>query len=257
MVGEKSSAGVIKFLAWLGPAFTAMWLFGAGPVTHWTYILPPSAANSAATTLNTYLEHTVAIRVGCIFMIFASVLYAFWGMSISMLSRRSEGSRPVLFYCQVINLAACVVVVMFIGFFWGVAAFRPGETTPEITQALNDLGWFGVLFTGAPFAGYQWALAASILRDKSDNPPFPRWSAFYNLFISMFMVEASLILFFKTGPFSQNGALVFYAPMIAFFTWICLMSALTLKAVKTESGGTPPAPGTNRLDAPKELSASV
>jgi hypothetical protein len=248
----------MKVCLWLGPGFTAMWLIGAAPITHWTYILPPSAANTAQQTLDTYLAHTTAIRVGCVFMIFASTLYAFWGMAVSMLSRRSEEGRPILFYAQVINLAACVVVVMFIGFFWGVAAFRPGETSPEVTQALNDLGWFGVLFTGAPFAGYQIALAAATLRDRSDNPPFPRWVAFFNLFVSVFMIEACLIAFFKEGPFSQNGLLVFYLPMIIFFAWICIMSGLSFKALKAERGeDVAPAAGSHRAETETELSASV
>ena len=229
---DKSNSAAMKVCAWLGPGFTAMWLVGAGPITHWTFILPPSAANTAAQTLQAYLQHTVAIRIGCVFMIFASVLYTFWGMAISMLARRLEGDRPILFYVQAISLAACVVVVMFIGFFWGVAAFRPGQTSPEVTQALNDLGWFGVLFTGAPFAAYQIALAAATLR--SDQLVFPRWSAYFNLFVSVFMIEASLIIFFKSGPLSQNGLFVFYLPMIVFFAWICTMSFLVLKVLKAE-----------------------
>jgi hypothetical protein len=231
-ISSDKSAGVIKFCAWLGPAFTLMWLGGAGPTTHWTYILPPSAGNTAAQTLQSYMDHLVAIRVGCVLMIFSCALYTFWNMAISMVARKMEGDRPILFYIQVISIAACVVVVMFIGFFWGVAAFRAGETSAEVTQALNDLGWFGVLFTGAPFFAYQLALAAQILR--AERPVFPRWVAFLNVFVSLFMFEASFLIFFKTGPFSQNGMMVFYLPMIIFFAWICTMSVLVLRAVKAE-----------------------
>jgi glucan phosphoethanolaminetransferase (alkaline phosphatase superfamily) len=241
---------VIKFCAWLGPLFTLMWLVGAGPVSNWTYILPPSAANTSAQTLQSYLDNLVAIRIGCVFMIFSCALYTGWNMAISMVARKMEGDRPILFYIQVISVAASVVVVMFIGFFWGVAAFRAGETTAEVTQALNDLGWFGVLFTGAPFFAYQVALAAQILR--SENPVFPRWVAFYNILVSLFMFEACFIIFFKSGPFSQNGALVFYAPMIMFFVWICTMSVLLLRAVKAEQTALPAArttPVTDRLTA--------
>jgi hypothetical protein len=227
---EKSNILIFKICAWLGPAFTLMWLGGAGPVTHWTYILPPSAGNTSAQTLQSYLDNLGSIRVGCVFMIFACMLYTFWNMAISMLARRMEGDQPILFYIQVISIAACVVVVMFIGFFWGVAAFRAGETTPEVTQALNDLCWFGVLFTGAPFAAYQIALGVATLR--AQNPVFPRWSAFFNFFVSLFMIEASLIIFFKHGAFSQNGVAVFYLPMIIFFTWICTYGYLILRAVK-------------------------
>lgn len=231
-VDTPSSAGIMKFCAVLGPLFTLMWLGGAGPVSGWTFILPPSANNSSAETLASYLEHLTAIRVGCVLMIVASVLYTAWNMAISTLARKLEGDRPILFYIQVVSIAACVVVVMFIGFFWGVAAFRAGQTAPEITQALNDLGWFGVLFTGAPFAAYQIALGVAIL--PSETVVFPRWVGYLNLFVSVFMVEASLILFFKTGPFSQDGLFVFYLPMAIFFIWICTMSVLVSRAVKAE-----------------------
>jgi hypothetical protein len=229
---RSSSAGIMKFCAVLGPLFTLMWLGGAGPVSGFTFILPPSAGNSSAETLASYTEHLTAIRVGCVLMIFASMLYTAWNMAISMLARRLEGERPILFYIQLLSIAACVVVVMFIGFFWGVAAFRAGQSSPEVTQALNDLGWFGVLFTGAPFAAYQIALGVAILR--SEEIVFPRWVGYLNLFVSVFMIEASLIIFFKTGPFSQNGLFVFYLPMVIFFVWICTMSWQVFRAVKAE-----------------------
>jgi hypothetical protein len=49
------------------------------------------------------------------------------------------------------------------------------------------------------------------------------------------MCEACLLLFFKTGPFSQNGVLVFYIPMIAFFVWIVAFSVLTVRAINAEA----------------------
>ncbi len=92
-----------------------------------------------------------------------------------------------------------------------------------------------MLFTGAPFALFQICLAVTTLLDKSVQPAFPRWSAYYNLFASFFMCEASLLLFFKTGPFSQDGVLVFYVPMIVFFVWIVMFSVLTLRAINAEA----------------------
>jgi hypothetical protein len=106
------------------------------------------------------------------------------------------------------------------------------------------LGWLGVLFTGAPFALFQIALAVSILMDHRPRPVFPRWSGYFNLFSSFFMCEASLLLFFKTGPFSQNGVLVFYIPMIVFFTWIIVFTVLTVRAINGEAAAVQAAPGT-------------
>lgn len=237
MSNDGFNAKVLKVLAWTGPLFTLMWLSGAGPATGWLYLPPPSAADLAAKTVGDYAQvHNIhLVRLGCIIMITSSILYTTWGMLVSILTRKIEKDYPVFFYIQVISLAACVVVVMLIGYFWGAAAWRAGETLPEVTQALNDIGWLGVLFTGAPFALYQWALAAVIFLDGSERPVYPRWSAYMNLFVSFFMIEAGLLLFFKTGPFSQNGVFVFYLPMIAFFVWILTFSHLSIRAINAEA----------------------
>lgn len=226
--------GVLKFCAWMGPVFTAMWLIGAAPLASFVFVPPPSAANSAAQTVASYTDHLLGVRIGCVFMIFASGLYGVWGMAVSVYARRAEKGRPILFYVQIVSMAACEVVVMLIGFFWGVAAFRPGETSPDVTQALNDIGWFGVLFTGAPFTVWAFAVAAAILLDKSERPVFPRWSGYLNISAGLLYIEACLILFFKNGPFSQNGIMVFWVPVIVFFVWIVTMSYLTIKAVNAE-----------------------
>ena len=227
---------VLKFCAYTGLAFAFLWPFAATVVADYQYILPPSAADPAAKVVSDYVgSRTTGIRVATVIFIFSSILYTTWSVSIIQMVRRRERQWPILFNIMMIAVACEAVVVMFIGFFFGAAAWRPGETSPEVTQAFNDLGWLGVLFTGAPFALFQLALAASILMDKSPRPAFPRWSAYLNIFASFFMCEASLLLFFKTGPFSQNGVLVFYLPMITFFVWIVTFSILTVKAINAEA----------------------
>jgi len=225
---------VLKFCAWTGLAFAFFWPFAATVVAQGQYIIPPSAADSAATVVADYQANLTGIRFATVIFIFSSILYTTWSMAITQMVRLRERQWPILFNVMVVSVACEVVVVMLIGFFFGAAAWRPGEASPEVTQAFNDLGWLGVLFTGAPFALFQLALAATTLLDSSGRAPFPRWSAYINLFTSVFMVEACLLLFFKTGPMSQNGVLVFYVPMVAFFAWIMIFTYLTLKAVDNE-----------------------
>ena len=235
MYSDGFNPKVYKFCAWCGVIFCAMWIGGAGPMSGWLFLPPPSAADTAATTLADYSSRNLMLmRIGITISNFACVFYLVWGMAITMLVKKVEGEHPLLFYIQVVSLAACVVVILYIAYFWGAAMWRPGETTADVTQALNDLGWLGVLYTGAPFASYQIALATVILSDKSAEPVFPRWSAFFNLFVAVFMFEAAGILMFKTGPFSQDGLFVFYIPMISYFVWILVFSWLGLRAINAE-----------------------
>ena len=113
---------VLKFCAWTGLVFCLMWLTGAGPVTGWVYLPPPSAAETAAKTVADYTNHRSMVQIGCTMMIFSSIFYTTWGMTVSMLAKKIEGNYPILFYIQVVSLAACVVVVMLIGYFWGAAS---------------------------------------------------------------------------------------------------------------------------------------
>ena len=64
------------------------------------------------------------------------------------------------------------------------------------------------------------------------------------------MCEACLLLFFKTGPFSQNGVLVFYIPMIVFFVWIVVFSVLTVRAINAETA-------TGVVEAPEHTPVST
>jgi hypothetical protein len=249
MTIQKFHPRVLKLCMWTGPLFCVMWLFGAGPLA--LFIFPPeSAAHSAITTVHTYTQHLTRVRVGCAFMIFSSMIYCCFCIVVSLYTRDAEGHRPALFWIQMLSLACCQVVVMMIGFFWGVAAFRAGHVSPQVTQALNDLGWFGVLFTGAPFAMYMIALAGSIFLDTSEQPAFPRWFAYVNLFVTFFMFEACLIAFFKHGAFSQNGLMVFYAPMIVFFLWVVLMSVMGMRAIERERDRLRAAERTRSIGAP-------
>jgi hypothetical protein len=234
MYSDGFNPAVLKFCAWTGVFFCFLWPFSAIVVSGGVYILPPSAADAATKTVADYTHNIFGMRLAATLFIFASMFYTTWGMVVSFMAKKIEGDYPILFYIQMIAQACNVVVVMLIGYFFGAAAWRAGEVPPEITQVLNDIGWLGVLFTGAPFAVYQIALAVVTFSDKSENPVYPRWSGYLNLFTSIFMIEAALILFFKTGPFSQNGLFVFYVPMIIFFVWILTFSFLSLKAINLE-----------------------
>src|SRR5438876_10792998 len=101
MTKTKFNPRILKFCAWMGPLFTLWWLIGAGPLA--LFILPPeSAAHTAAKTVSTYTDHLTAVRIGCVLMIFSSMVYGVWGMAVTLYTRHVEGHRPVLFYIQVV-----------------------------------------------------------------------------------------------------------------------------------------------------------
>ncbi len=116
-------------------------------------------------------------------------------------------------------------------FLWTTAAFRP-QRSPEITQALVDLGWLFFITPIAPFILQYVTLAIAIFRDKRPRPAFPRWAAYLQLWVSLSFVPAIGAMFLKTGPFAWNGLLVWWIPFAMFTGWFVLMITLTWRAVR-------------------------
>ena len=48
------------------------------------------------------------------------------------------------------------------------------------------------------------------------------------------MAPASLLGFFKSGPFAYNGLLAFWLVAIDFFLWMLVMSAVAFRAVSND-----------------------
>ena len=234
MVGDNHAGDntkLLKLCAWMGPAFVALFAIGAVMAG---YFPPPLAADSAATTTAAYVRNLDMIRLGCIVMEIASTLFAPFGIAIAYATRRAETGFPVLFYLQLMMVAVSTLVILYIPLFWAIAAFRPGDVSPEITQTWNDGAWFGLYFTWPPFTLWCFAIAAAIIGDKSAEPFFPRWAGFFNIWAGIIYAPAALIIYFKSGVFSWNGLICFWLVVVVFFIWIIIMAVLVVRGINAE-----------------------
>ena len=127
----------------------------------------------------------------------------------------------------------------------GLAAFRPGVVSGEITQALNDLFWFLWTVPGTSFEVWCLAAGAAILLDGRARPVFPRWSGYFSLLVAMSFLPGVMALFFKSGPFAYNGVFPWWVPTVMFFLWALVMTPLTFTAIRNEPHG-----GTGRIVDP-------
>jgi hypothetical protein len=78
------------------------------------------------------------------------------------------------------------------------------------------------------------ATGLAILCDTSTSPVFPRWSGYLGLLMGWIQVAASLLVYFKTGPFAWNGLVSWYIPLTDFFLWFVIMTVLTTKAINAD-----------------------
>jgi hypothetical protein len=218
--------------AWSGPFFFVLFLVGLVPLAH--FFPAPSPAFSAGKIASIYRHNTTGIRIGMLLEMISCGFLGPWGALIAARLRRHEPGVPVLAYTQVAMVGVAVIVLMLIPFFWGVAAFRPYDLSPNSIRMLNDVGWYAFLFTFAPFMVWTLVIALSILLDGADKPVFPRWVGWFNVWVPLTYTPAGLILFFKHGPFAYDGALALWLPTIVYFSWMVIMTWCLIKSINED-----------------------
>lgn len=191
----------------------------------------PSPDQSATQVSAYYAEHANGIRACSILLALGAILYAPFTALISAVMRRGEGAFSPLSDLQFgmgLLVAAFFTVPTFA---WQAAAFRPDRTSAEITQAFHDFGWIMLFVAIFPGVLQIIALGAAILADRSTDPAFPRWFGFFNLWLAVLFLPATLLIFYKTGPFAWNGAFVFWIGFLAFGSWITLIVPMLRRAM--------------------------
>lgn len=218
--------------AWCGPAATVGAILGMVVISG--FIPARSPADSGPQIAHWYAANVTGIRLGMVISMIAFTLFIPFGIAITLQIKRTE-IRPVMTYIQI----ACVAIAALEGVIstciWVAAAFRPAGIDPNITRALNDLGWIAFLLDVPPFTVWLGAIGIAILRDRRATPVFPRWLGYLNLWVAFLVCPALLIPFFKTGPFAYNGLIALYVPFGCFFAWMVITTPCLMSAIKSEA----------------------
>jgi hypothetical protein len=220
------------FGAWCGPAFVLLLFGGWGVLGGFIPLIPPSSAPGqvAAAYSTTPVVHLIGLTLA---MIGTAATMPFF-LTLSMQMRRAELRTPFLAIMQLISGIVVTVILLIPILFFVVAQFRP-ERSPELTQLLDDLSYICLILPWPPIFGQLIPLALAIFNDHRERPVFPRWLAYLNLWTAVFLLPASLLIFFKTGPFAWNGLFGFWIPAAVFGLWYLIMCWVLLRAIKDEA----------------------
>lgn len=216
--------------AWCGPLCAVLFLVGAVLLGRFIppYVRPHFSAEHTAAL---YAAHADRIRLGAFIACISMSLVGPWGCTIAAQIRRTEGDFPILTYVSLTCVAIGTTIVVLMCCCWGVAAFRPGQISPQITQFANDLGYFIFLFTWPPFMVWAIAVALAIFTDQNEQAVFPRWLAYLSLWTGLLFVPAGLMIFFKHGAFSWAGLMTLYVPVGIFFVWLSGLTYCTIRNI--------------------------
>ncbi|WAJ43311.1 hypothetical protein OK015_19100 [Mycobacterium sp. Aquia_216] len=226
------SRRIQTFCAWCGPAFVVLLFGGWGLMGGFIPLIPPSyqapqVAAAYGDSVNVHRLGTLLALIG----IFLTIPFFF---AISMQIRRTELRVPSLAILQfasgiIVTVVLIIPMLLFIG-----GLFRP-ERPPELTKLVNDLSYVMLILPWPPIFGQLGALVVAIFHDRSAAPVFPRWLGFFNLWVALLLLPASMIIFFKTGPFAWTGVVGFWIPAAVFGVWYIVMTVVLLRAIRDEA----------------------
>jgi hypothetical protein len=223
--------------AWCGYLCPIFMFAGLWPAAGF---FPPTLPTATAQEIATlYQQNAVGIRVGTILFIITGALFGAFAASISAQMRRMETrATPVLSYGQLAGSLPQTLFFIIPALIWTAAAYRP-ERAPEITQALNDIGWFIFVMPFTLPSLQNLCLGFAIINDKRAKPVMPRWVGFFNIWLAVLYVPGGLVTLFKTGPFAWNGLLAFWIPASAFGVWFYVVAYHVIKAAKQQAAEEP------------------
>ena len=199
-------------------AFLFFIFTGLGLEVFWPQ--PPSFAWSAEQTAAFYVEHRTGFLIGVVLCSIGMAFLLAWTVQFCLMLSRLEGGSRAVTAVTLASLAASPILLSFDLAIFGVAAFRPGETNPEITRALSDIAWLGsqhiwpMLMLGMALAGIL------ILKTQGRSGSFPSWLGYFSLVVAVCELGQLPIFFVKSGPFSGDGAGAWYLATFSWGPWI-------------------------------------
>lgn len=220
-------------LAWTGPVMLVLWV--GSFIVLAGFIPPPSPDRTATQVLAKYAGHTDSIRLGLMITLFASALLVPYSAAISAQMRRIEGAGAPLAATQLCSAALLSVEFIVPIMVWQTAAFRFDTQSARMIQMLNDMGWLMFVAVISSVIVQILALAVAILTDERDEPVFPRWAGYFNLWIAISFLSGLCVYFFDSGPFAWRGIFPWWIPLSFFGVWFVVMTTLLLKAIDAQA----------------------
>lgn len=197
------------------------------------FVPPPSPQLDAPAIAAIYQANAGMIRFGMILGLTGMTGWAAFVGVIAVQMRRMQGSSRLPAYLQLGSGSIGVLTVMFPVMIFAITAFRP-ERDPALTQLLNDIGWLIIIPAFPTFVAQFLAIAAGVFQDTSPRPVFPRWAAYFNVWIAILFTPGAFAYAFRSGPFAWDGLLAFWIAAGAFFAWLVVMTPLLLQAISAE-----------------------
>jgi len=223
------SARAQRILMWWGLTFTVIYGLVWWRLLH--MMPPPTAKWSADEIARFYVHNGSEIKIGATICSWTSGFMVPIAVVTAVQIARHEKGKPVWAALAFAGGILMSIPLMLPPIYWGVAAFTPTRA-PEITAVMHELAMLTFVTTDQYYI-FMWVAIAvvALIPNNVVHTPFPWWFGYYTAWTAL-MFEAGAIAFLtRSGPFSRNGLLAFWSPVVTFFAWIVVMAILMFRAI--------------------------
>ena len=118
-----------------------------------------------------------------------------------------------------------------IAIVYSVAAMRP-DRDPQLVSMLYDMGMLSYVGSLGCFVAQYVVFVIAVLLDK--RRIFPKWIAYFSIWVIFTEILAGPIFAFKTGPFAWDGAISFWLGTVVWVFWQFSFTICLYKAIKRQ-----------------------
>ena len=225
-------------MLWWGLIF--MYIYGTCMFFLLKMMPPPDANLTAEMVAAFYQEHSRSILIGAMITSWtAAFAVPFITVGVLQLIRLESKLDNAFPAWSLLAFAGGLTMTMFLVFppiLWGVAAFTP-DRPAEVTTIIHELGLLTLTTTDQYYIFNMVAIGIVSLKFKNHDAAsgWPRWLGYFTLWAALAFEVGALAFMFKTGPFSWNGVMVFWMPLVVYGAWITVVSAYQLHALKLQA----------------------
>jgi hypothetical protein len=191
---------------------------------------PPAPDAGPVAFGNFYNNHTNEIRASVAILTVALGFYIWFLGSLSAALRAAIGNPrlpTVAFGGGIVGAMFFVVALTATA----TAAYRPGETSPDLVRLLNDFGLVSAAPAAAGFFVLLAATGAVILRTSL----LPSWLGWISLAGAVANLGAVFVIFTTSGALAADGVVGLFLPIVGF---VLPIAALSVVIAQKSSGDT-------------------
>jgi hypothetical protein len=188
---------------------------------------PPDADASAIDVHAYFVDEQSGIQASMVLLTGALFFFIWFLGSLRSALRTSEGGvgrvSSIAFGGGLVSAGALFALITLIA----GAAFRPAETPPEVTSAINDLA----IVSGAPGVAGLTALLAATAEVALRHRALPRSVGLLLVLAAIAQPFALGVMLTEDGAFAGDGVLGLFLPVAAFAVAILAVSGSLVRRV--------------------------